>query len=55
MGNASSELQHFANTLQGISGEERKFLKACVDGKIMVSDACRCRVDESKLPCNLRL
>lgn len=35
MGNASSELQHFANTLSGTAPQERKFLKAVVEGNIM--------------------
>jgi hypothetical protein len=37
MGNASSELQHIANALSGLSGEESKFLEAVYNGKILVS------------------
>ncbi|GAX79644.1 hypothetical protein CEUSTIGMA_g7085.t1 [Chlamydomonas eustigma] len=40
MGNASSELQHIANALSGLSGEESKFLEAVYNGKILaVKDA----------------
>ena len=37
MGNIQSELQHIANALSGLSGDEQKFLQAVLGGRILVS------------------
>ena len=39
MGNIQSELQHIANALSGLSGDEQKFLQAVLGGRILVSIA----------------
>jgi hypothetical protein len=37
MGNASSELQHIANTLSLMGPEEKKFMEAVLHGRLLVS------------------
>lgn len=37
MGNAQSELQHIANALSGMAGDEKKFIEAVLSGNTIVS------------------
>lgn len=37
MGNASSELQHIANALSGMAGDEKRFVKAVFEGNVVVA------------------